>query len=443
MPRSVSIPDSLGALLTRFRPCFSRRGFEVFTAMFAGFILQPVQRTVCGMLTGAGLAGVWHHSRAHRFFANTRWDAAEFGLILAGLVLQLLTRPDAPVLLAVDETLMRRRGSKVFAASWWHDGSAAGPTKIGYGNGWVVLAIVVTLPFGKRPVALPILFALCVKGGRSKPDLARDLLDRVAEAFPSRIIHLVGDAAYGAGHFAGLGAGITMTTRARSNAMFYRSAPPRTGKRGRPRLRGERIGTPADIAAQATEHGRWVDTRVRRYGRTLIARTTEITGLWYGVWRTDPVRVIVVNDSRRKPGAAGYDIAIVTTDLTASAADIIARYAARWSIEVCFHDAKNITGVGETQNRLKKAVQRSVPFTFMCQTITTLWFATNADPETQIARRRKNAPWFTTKTDVSTLDMLYAMRSELIAHRINPTSPAHATFEENQNRQVSQRRAAS
>jgi len=153
--------------------------------------------------------------------------------------------------------------------------------------------------------------------------------------------------------------------------------------------------------------------------------------------------VIVVNDSRRKPGAAGYDIAIVTTDLTASAADIIARYAARWSIEVCFHDAKNITGVGETQNRLKKAVQRSVPFTFMCQTITTLWFATNADPETQIARRRKNAPWFTTKTDVSTLDMLYAMRSELIAHRINPTTPAHATFEENQNRQVSQRRAAS
>jgi len=349
MPRSVSIPDSLGALLTRFRPCFSRRGFEVFTAMFAGFILQPVQRTVCGMLTGAGLAGVWHHSRAHRFFANTRWDVREFGLILAGLVLQLLTRPDAPVLLAVDETLMRRRGPKVFAASWWHDGSAAGPTKIGYGNSWVVLAIVVTLPFGKRPVALPILFALCVKGGRSKPDLARDLLDRVAEAFPSRIIHLVGDAAYGAGQFAGLGAGITMTTRARSNAVFYRSAPPRTGKRGRPRLRGERIGTPADIAAQATEHGRWVDTRVRRYGRTLIARTTEITGLWYGVWRTDPVRVIVVNDSRRKPGAAGYDIAIVTTDLTASAADIIARYAARWSIEVCFHDAKNITGIGETQ----------------------------------------------------------------------------------------------
>jgi hypothetical protein len=85
----------------------------------------------------------------------------------------------------------------------------------------------------------------------------------------------------------------------------------------------------------------------------------------------------------------------VTTDMTATAAEIVARYASRWSIEVCFHDGKNITGVGETQNRVEKAVQRSVPFTFMAQTITVLWYTTNAKPETQIAERRRNArtPW--------------------------------------------------
>ena len=107
---------------------------------------------------------VWHHSRAHRFLANTRWDVWQVGLILAGLVVELLLAPDDPILLAVDETLTRRRGPKVFGASWWHDGSAAGATKVGYGNSWVVLAIVVTLPFCRRPIALPVLFALCVKG---------------------------------------------------------------------------------------------------------------------------------------------------------------------------------------------------------------------------------------------------------------------------------------
>ena len=30
--------------------------------------------------------------------------------------------------------------------------------------------------------------------------------------------------------------------------------------------------------------------------------------------------------------------------MTATASDIVARYASRWSIEVCFHDGKNITG---------------------------------------------------------------------------------------------------
>ena len=62
----------------------------------------------------------------------------------------------------------------------------------------------------------------------------------------------MGDAAYGCGAFAGLGPDMTMTTRARSNAVFCELAPPRTGKRGRPRLKGERIGTPGDIARRAT-----------------------------------------------------------------------------------------------------------------------------------------------------------------------------------------------
>ena len=153
MPAKVSVPDSLSSLLHHFRSCFTAPGYEVFTAMFTGFILRPVERTVCGMLTGAGLAGVWHHSRAHRFFANTRWDVRQVGMILAALVVEVLLSPEAPILLAIDETLTRRRGPKVFAASWWHDGSAAGAAKIGYGNSWVVLAIVVTLPFRRRPIA--------------------------------------------------------------------------------------------------------------------------------------------------------------------------------------------------------------------------------------------------------------------------------------------------
>jgi hypothetical protein len=59
-------------VLAAFRPCFTAPTFEMFTALVAGLPAQPVSRTICGMLTGAGLAQVWHHSRAHRFFPSTR-----------------------------------------------------------------------------------------------------------------------------------------------------------------------------------------------------------------------------------------------------------------------------------------------------------------------------------------------------------------------------------
>lgn len=102
---------------------------------------------------------------------------------------------------------------------------------------------------------------------------------------------------------------------------------------------------------------------VARYGTTSTVTIAEKTCLWYGTWRTDTVRVILVSNTGRttKTSTSGYDIALITTDLTATAEDIIARYAARWSIEVMFFDVKNILGAGQARNRVPKAVQRTVP----------------------------------------------------------------------------------
>ena len=61
MLREVTLPVSVSRVLEVFRPCFTAPTFETFTALVAGLVAQPVGRTVCGMLTGAGLARVWHH----------------------------------------------------------------------------------------------------------------------------------------------------------------------------------------------------------------------------------------------------------------------------------------------------------------------------------------------------------------------------------------------
>ena len=53
--------------------------------LVVGFASRVRACTVTGMLQAAGLAGCWHHSRAHDFFARSRWDPDELGLRLLGL----------------------------------------------------------------------------------------------------------------------------------------------------------------------------------------------------------------------------------------------------------------------------------------------------------------------------------------------------------------------
>jgi hypothetical protein len=285
------------------------------------------------------------------------------------------------------------------------------------------------LPLRTRPIALPVLAALAVKGGPTKPDPAREMLDILAERFGDRAIHLVGDSAYGCAAFAGLGDGMTITTRAKINAVFYQSAPPKTGKRGRPALKGTRIGTPADIAKATT----WKTVTVSRYGTTGTVKIAEQVCLWFGTWRTDPVRVILVADTGRttKTSAAhGYAIALITTDLTSTAQEIIARYAARWAIEVTFFDVKNILGVGQARNRVPDAVTRTVPFGLFCHSILVIWYALAGHHHGDPAQRRHASPWYRTKTEPSTLDMLTKLRRHIIAARFNPASPRPATTQE-------------
>ena len=162
------VPASLMTLLQAFAPLFTAApSFRTFTALACGFLAQSGQRTVCGMLTGAGMSRLWPHDRAHSFFSRARWNPDDLGIAAAKLVISLLVPDGEPAGILIDDTLFRRRGKKVWAASWFHDGSAQGPAKTGYGNNWVVLAVVVRLPFMSRPVAVPVMAKLVIKGTMS------------------------------------------------------------------------------------------------------------------------------------------------------------------------------------------------------------------------------------------------------------------------------------
>src|SRR5260370_4150150 len=118
------LPASLAGILAWFAPLFTAPSFRTFTMLACGFLAQTGKRTVCGMLAGAGLARCWSHDRAHRVFSRARWSPEELGLAVAKLVAALLVPAGGPGVVAIDDTLFRRRGQPRWAASSFQSASS-------------------------------------------------------------------------------------------------------------------------------------------------------------------------------------------------------------------------------------------------------------------------------------------------------------------------------
>ena len=420
----ATVPASLLAVLTFLRGCFTAPTFTTFAALVTGLIAQTGRGTVTGILTGAGLTRTWSHDRAHAFFSRASWNPDLLGISLSHLVVRQLLPADAVLTVAVDDTLFKRRGKKVFGAAWQHDGAATGPRGVGRGTCFVVIGLVVDLPFLARPVCLPVMARLWrPKQEVSKVDIAASMIRFLAACHYERRIHVVADAAYHGKALRALPATCTFTTRLPASAVLYGLAPPPTGRRGRPALKGQRLGTAKDLAAGLV----FTSLQVTRYQRTDTVHLAEVTCLWYGSFHTRTVRVILLRDDTTD---TGYDLALVTTDLTSSPAELITRYAMRWSIEVTFAEARGLLGAGQAQSRTRAAVERTTPFGLYCYTITVAWYALHGHQPSDVAEHRERAPWYTTKTDPSLADMVAKLRRVIIAARFMPTRPGQPTDQE-------------
>ncbi|MGH3172867.1 MAG: transposase, partial [Streptosporangiaceae bacterium] len=294
LPRaSLPIPATWGDLLEELRPVFRCRSTHGLFAMLAcGMILAGGRRTVVGMAAAAGMAERWR--RACWFFSGAAWDVDDLGLAVARLIVKYLVAEGAPVTVAVDGTFFARWGKKVAQARWAYNGAAQGGKKIAFGNTWVIGAIVVRLRFCSSPVALPVLFRLWRgKGTPSQVDLAAEMLKDLAAAFGGRVVHGVGDAAFHGEPLVAEGA--TWTTRLPANAVLHGPKPAKTGKRGRPREKGKRLGTCGDIAATAA----WQAVTVNVYGKATTVQAATVDALWYGSFKGAAGQVVLV----RAPGS--------------------------------------------------------------------------------------------------------------------------------------------
>jgi hypothetical protein len=285
----------------------------------------------------------------------------------------------------------------------------------------VVVGLRVIAPWGGEPLALPILVRLHRKGGPTLVELAAAMMQQVAAWLPDRSFCLVADGAYASL----IGRDLPRTTvisRLRRNAALYEAAPPRTGRRGRPRKRGARLPAPPQLAAQVTIWTREiVPMRGRRVARDLWAREV----LWYETCPDRLLLLVIVRD----PDGHEPDDFFVTTDTTALPAKVASAYADRWSIEDSFRNTKQSLGAEDPQSWIGVGPERAVSLACWSYAAVWDWFVAVHGDRPPWPHR----PWYPAKRTPSFADAVAALRRDTWrlsifdgsgSDRINPENAA-------------------
>jgi hypothetical protein len=151
---------------------------------------------------------------------------------------------------------------------------------------------------------------------------------------------------------------VTVITRLRLDAALYRPAPARRrGQNGRPRLKGQRLPTLARRLEQART--RWQACRLTWYGGQ-VRRLQLATGtaVWYGGGKPPvAIRWVLVRDPKKRCEPQ----ALLSTDLTLSARQIVLYFIRRWSMETTFQEARLYLGLEGQRQWNDLAAARTTP----------------------------------------------------------------------------------
>src|SRR5215216_940107 len=424
-----TLPETMIRLLAPFRPLFSRRVWGHVEVLLAGTILTPGCRTVTAALRVMGLGRSRQFQRYHRVLNRAVWSGRAASRVLLGLLIQAFV-PAGPVVLGVDETLERRRGAKIAAKGIYRDPVRSSRSHFVKASGlrWVCLMLLVPIPWAGRVWALPFLAALAPserydreRRRRHKPltTWAGQLLLLVRRWLPRRALVVVADSTYACLELLDrcqrLARPITVVTRLRLDAALYAPAPPRRpGQIGRPRLKGERLPTPAATAADpATE---WAPAPVAawyRRGPRAVGIVTD-TAVWYHAGLPPvPVRWVLIRD----PLGTFAPQALLCTDPAATPEQILGWFVQRWQLEVTFEEARRHLGVETQRQWSDRAIRRATPALLGLFSLVTLL----ARPHLAAAPRVRRAAWYR-KPCPTFADALAVVRRQLWGHAAFRTS---------------------
>jgi hypothetical protein len=383
-------------LFEKARPAFrQRRTFERAKRLALAYLLCLGRHTVTGMLTASGQQfRDW--SANYRVFEQERIDVtALFSAVIAG-TLETLPK-GAPLVGAIDDTLVRKKGRRIAGTSWRRDplGPKFTPNFI-----WASRFLQLSLAMpekAKGPSAarmIPVDLRHCpsprkpgkrgteeqwaewkeasqrarisAEGARRMQAL-RDDLD--CKGLRERPLIMTADATFTCREvFKSLPERTHLIGRIRKDARLYKLPTPEQENHGRGRKRayGDRLPTPEEL--RKDESIAWIPVRAHAAGQEHEFNVKEITPCrWKHAGGERTLRLIIIRPpgyrlSKRAAKNYRAPAYLITTDMTMTLEELLQVYIWRWEIEVNFRDEKTLLGLGEAQVRTQRSIETLTPF---------------------------------------------------------------------------------
>jgi SRSO17 transposase len=435
----MQLTSSLVDLLQHFAPVFTVPTFQTFSQILTGWILSHRHRYLTEVIFASGNVGNGHWCRFHRFFSQAAWDLDTLALALAKLICTILA-PGAKLIWAVDDTLCRKRGLTLYGAGMHYDPliSSRAKSLVSWGHDWVVLCLIIDKPFWAptKVFALPVVVRLyrnrqgLTKGKKSRgkgakpnpnhrtrPELALELIELVAQWFPNDELILTGDSAYGGKSILSyLPPNVHLISHVHPKGALYEPAPAKKeGSKGAPRKKGRRLPGMAQWAGDSAQP--WTRLKFNQFGlhATLAVKTTK--ALYYTAGGDRKLTIVLVRDLEgKRPDQMFY-----CTKLEWSARQILTAYSYRWAIECTFENCKQLLGLEDPANRLPKAVERTAPFALFVYSLVIVWFHKTGHQFVRFPDR----PWYRRKHEPSFADLLTTLRRRSLEETTRSVLPNH------------------
>ncbi len=290
----MPLPTPIIEVLAHFRPLFTAPTWRKMMILLTGTMLAHGRRTVTAALRYTGNEMKINFSNFHQVLNRARWSPLAMSQQLLHLIIHTFVQSGGSVDLVIDETLERRWGAKISKRGHYRDSALSSRKQSISSPGlrWIVMAVVVTLPWTTQQWALPFFCVLATTpegsqrlGKRHKTVgmWAHQMVSAVRRWLPNLPIKLMGDTAYSILEL-GLHCAsqhITLIAPFRLDSVIHHVPEKRTSSTiGRPRVVGKRLPSVEQVLHDPKTV--WQCITLDWYGEG--KREVEIctaTALWY------------------------------------------------------------------------------------------------------------------------------------------------------------------